>query len=151
VLIFMAFYYTLSGLLADFEVILDIVLIGAGLAAFGATLTLPGMAGIILTIGMAVDGNVLIYERIREELRLGKSPRASVDAGFDRATTTIMDANLTTLIAAVVLFQFGTGPVKGFAVTLSIGVIASMFTAIVVSRLVFDYVLTAWKVKKLSI
>jgi preprotein translocase subunit SecD len=151
VLIFMAFYYKLSGLLADFEVILDIVLIGAGLAAFGATLTLPGMAGIILTIGMAVDGNVLIYERIREELRLGKSPRASVDAGFDRATTTIMDANLTTLIAAVVLFQFGTGPVKGFAVTLSIGVIASMFTAIVVSRLVFDYVLTAWKVKKLSI
>ncbi len=151
VLIFMAFYYKLSGLLADFEVILDIVLIGAGLAAFGATLTLPGMAGIILTIGMAVDNNVLIYERIREELRLGKSPRASVDAGFDRATTTIMDANLTTLIAAVVLFQFGTGPVKGFAVTLSIGVIASMFTAIVVSRLVFDYVLTTWKVKKLSI
>ena len=151
VLIFMAFYYKLSGVLADFEVILDIVLIGAGLAAFGATLTLPGMAGIILTIGMAVDNNVLIYERIREELRLGKSPRASVDAGFDRATTTIMDANLTTLIAAVVLFQFGTGPVKGFAVTLSIGVIASMFTAIVVSRLVFDYVLTAWKVKKLSI
>jgi preprotein translocase subunit SecD len=151
VLIFMAFYYKLSGLLADFEVILDIVLIGAGLAAFGATLTLPGMAGIILTIGMAVDNNVLIYERIREELRLGKSPRASVDAGFDRATTTIMDANLTTLIAAVVLFQFGTGPVKGFAVTLSIGVVASMFTAIVVSRVVFDYVLTTWKVKKLSI
>jgi len=151
VLLFMAFYYKLSGLLADFEVLLDIVLIGAGLAAFGATLTLPGMAGIILTIGMAVDNNVLIYERIREELRLGKSPRASVDAGFDRATTTIMDANLTTLIAAVVLFQFGTGPVKGFAVTLSIGVIASMFTAIVVSRLVFDYVLTTWKVKKLSI
>ena len=151
VLIFMAFYYKLSGLLANFEVILDLVLIGAGLAAFGATLTLPGMAGIILTIGMAVDNNVLIYERIREELRLGKSTRASVDAGFDRATTTIMDANLTTLIAAVVLFQFGTGPVKGFAVTLSIGVIASMFTAIVVSRLVFDYVLTAWKVKKLSI
>jgi preprotein translocase subunit SecD len=151
VLIFMAFYYKLSGLLADFEVLLDIVLVGAGLAAFGATLTLPGMAGIILTIGMAVDNNVLIYERIREEMRLGKSPRASVDSGFDRATTTIMDANLTTLIAAVVLFQFGTGPVKGFAVTLSIGVTASMFTAIVVSRLVFDYVLTAWKVKKLSI
>ncbi len=147
----MAFYYKLSGLLADFEVLLDIVLIGAGLAAFGATLTLPGMAGIILTIGMAVDNNVLIYERIREELRLGKSPRASVDAGFDRATTTIMDANVTTLIAALVLFQFGTGPVKGFAVTLSIGVCASMFTAIVVSRLVFDYVLTTWKVKKLSI
>ncbi|MFO7709368.1 MAG: protein translocase subunit SecD [Desulfobacterales bacterium] len=151
VLIFMGVYYKLAGLLAVFEVLLDIVLIGAGLAAFGATLTLPGMAGIILTIGMAVDNNVLIYERIREELRLGKTPRASTDSGFDRATTTIMDANLTTLIAAVVLFQFGTGPVKGFAVTLSIGVIASMFTAIVVSRLVFDYVLTTRKVRKLSI
>jgi preprotein translocase subunit SecD len=104
-----------------------------------------------LTIGMAVDNNVLIYERIREELRLGKTPRASTDAGFDRATTTIMDANITTLIAALVLFQFGTGPVKGFAVTLSIGVVASMFTAIVVSRLVFDYVLTTRKVRKLSI
>jgi preprotein translocase subunit SecD len=151
VLLFMGIYYKLAGLLAVFEVLLDILLIGAGLAAFGATLTLPGMAGIILTIGMAVDNNVLIYERIREELRLGKTPRASTDAGFDRATTTIMDANITTLIAAVVLFQFGTGPVKGFAVTLSIGVIASMFTAIVVSRLVFDYVLTTRKVRKLSI
>jgi preprotein translocase subunit SecD len=151
VLVFMAFYYKLAGLLAVFEVLLDIVLVGAGLAAFGATLTLPGMAGIILTIGMAVDNNVLIYERIREELRLGKSPRAATDSGFDRATTTIMDANITTLIAALVLFQFGTGPVKGFAVTLSIGVIASMFTAIVVSRLVFDYVLSTRKVRKLSI
>jgi preprotein translocase subunit SecD len=151
VLLFMGFYYKLAGLLAVFEVVLDIVLIGAGLAAFGATLTLPGMAGIILTIGMAVDNNVLIYERIREELRLGKSPRAATDAGFDRSTTTIMDANITTLIAAVVLFQFGTGPVKGFAVTLSIGVVASMFTAIVVSRLVFDYVLTTRKVRQLSI
>jgi preprotein translocase subunit SecD len=109
------------------------------------------MAGIILTIGMAVDNNVLIYERIREELRVGRTPRAAVDAGFDRATTTIMDANVTTLIAAVVLFQFGTGPVKGFAVTLSLGVIASMFTAVVVSRLVFDYVLSTRKVSKISI
>jgi preprotein translocase subunit SecD len=151
VLVFMAVYYKLSGLLADFEVILDILLIGAGLAAFGGTLTLPGMAGIILTIGMAVDNNVLIYERIREELRVGRTPRAAVDAGFDRATTTIMDANVTTLIAALVLFQFGTGPVKGFAVTLSLGVIASMFTAVVVSRLVFDYILSTRKVAKISI
>jgi preprotein translocase subunit SecD len=151
VLLFMIFYYKLSGLLADFEVLLDIVLIGAGLAAFGGTLTLPGMAGMILTIGMAVDNNVLIYERIREELRLGKTPRGAVDAGFDRATTTIMDANLTTLISAVVLFQFGTGAVKGFAVTLSLGVIASMFTAIVVSRLVFDYILDTRKIQRLSI
>jgi len=104
-----------------------------------------------LTIGMAVDNNVLIYERIREELRLGKTPRAAVDSGFDRATTTITDANVTTLIAAVILFQFGTGPVKGFAVTLSIGVVASMFTAIVVSRLVFDYILTTRKVTRISI
>ena len=151
VLVFMAVYYKLSGLLADFEVILDIILIGAGLAAFGGTLTLPGIAGIILTIGMAVDNNVLIYERIREELRLGRTPRAAVDAGFDRATTTITDDNVTTLIAAVILFQFGTGPVKGFAVTLSIGVVASMFTAIVVSRLVFDYILTTRKVTQISI
>jgi preprotein translocase subunit SecD len=151
VLLFMAIYYKLSGLLADFEVVLDLVLIGAGLAAFGGTLTLPGMAGIILTIGMAVDNNVLIYERIREEVRVGRTPRAAVDAGFDRATTTIMDANLTTLIAALILFQFGTGPVKGFAVTLSLGVIASMFTAIVVSRLVFDYILSTRRVTRISI
>jgi len=151
VLIFMAAYYKLSGLLADFEVILNLVLIGAGLAAFGATLTLPGMAGIILTIGMAVDNNVLIYERIREEIRAGKTPRGAVDTGFDRATTTILDANMTTLISAVVLFQFGTGPIKGFAVTLIIGVIASLFTAVVVSRLVFDYILTTRKVTKISI
>jgi len=151
VIIFMAVYYKWSGLLADFEVLLDLLLIGAGLAAFGATLTLPGLAGVILTIGMAVDNNVLIYERIREELRLGKTPRGAVDAGFDRATTTIMDANITTLISAVVLFQFGTGPIKGFAVTLSIGVIASMFTAIVVSRLVFNYFLDVRKIKRVSI
>jgi preprotein translocase subunit SecD len=151
VLIFMAIYYKLSGLLADFEVLLDLLLIGAGLAVFGATLTLPGMAGIILTIGMAVDNNVLIYERIREELRLGKTPRGAVDSGFDRATITIMDANVTTLIAALVLFQFGTGPVKGFAVTLSLGVVASMFTAIVVSRLVFDYILSTRNVETISI
>jgi preprotein translocase subunit SecD len=151
VILFMAVYYKFSGLLADFEVLLDLVIIGAGLAAFGATLTLPGLAGVILTIGMAVDNNVLIYERIREELRLGKTPRGAVDAGFDRATTTIMDANITTLISAVVLFQFGTGPIKGFAVTLSIGVIASMFTAIVVSRLVFNYFLDVRKIKRLSI
>jgi preprotein translocase subunit SecD len=151
VIIFMGIYYKWSGCLANFEVLLDLILIGAGLAAFGATLTLPGLAGVILTIGMAVDNNVLIYERIREELRLGKTPRGAVDAGFDRATTTIMDANVTTLITAVVLFQFGTGPIKGFAVTLSIGLIASMFTAIVVSRLVFNYFLDVRKIKRVSI
>ena len=115
------------------------------------TLTLPGIAGIILTIGMAVDANVLIFERIREELHIGKTPRAAVDAGYNRATLTILDANVTTLIAALVLFQFGTGPIKGFAVALSLGVVASMFTALIVSRLIFEYVLMNKKTQTLSI
>jgi preprotein translocase subunit SecD len=151
VVLFMMIYYKISGLIADVALALNIVLIGAGLAAFQATLTLPGMAGIILTIGMAVDANVIIFERIREEIAVGRTPRAAVAAGFDRATLTILDANVTTLIAAVVLFQFGTGPVKGFAVTLSLGVIASMFTALILSRLVFDFLLQKRKTKSLSI
>jgi preprotein translocase subunit SecD len=151
VLMFMVIYYKGSGLIADFALILNILLIAGGLAAFQATLTLPGIAGIILTIGMAVDANVLIFERIREEMSLGKTPRAAVDAGYDRATLTILDANVTTLIAALVLFQFGTGPVKGFAVTLSLGVISSLFTALILSRLIFDYFLIIRKTKHLSI
>ena len=151
VIVFMIIYYKTAGLIADLALALNIVLIGAGLAGFQATLTLPGIAGIILTIGMAVDANVIIFERIREELTLGRTPRAAVDAGYDRATLTILDANVTTLIAAVVLFQFGTGPVKGFAVTLSLGVIASLFTALILSRLIFDYLLMYRKTKTLSI
>ena len=151
VVLFMIVYYKGAGVIADVALILNIFLIAGGLAGFQATLTLPGIAGIILTIGMAVDANVIIFERIREELALGRTPRAAIDAGFDRATLTILDANVTTLIAAVVLFQFGTGPVKGFAVTLSLGVIASMFTALVLSRMIFDYVLMGRKVKTLSI
>ena len=151
VVLFMIVYYKGAGVIADIALILNIVLIAAGLAAASATLTLPGIAGIILTIGMAVDANVIIFERIREELALGRTPRAAIDAGFDRATLTILDANVTTLIAAIVLFQFGTGPVKGFAVTLSLGVIASMFTALVLSRLIFDTILAGRKVKTLSI
>jgi preprotein translocase subunit SecD len=151
VILFMIAYYKGAGVIADLALILNIVLIAAGLAAASATLTLPGISGIILTIGMAVDANVIIFERIREELALGRTPRAAIDAGFDRATLTILDANVTTLIAAVVLFQFGTGPVKGFAVTLSLGVIASMFTALVLSRLIFDAILAGRKVKTLSI
>lgn len=151
VVVFMVLYYKTAGLIADLALILNILLIGAGLAGFQATLTLPGIAGIILTIGMAVDANVIIFERIREEIALGRTPRASIDAGYDRATLTILDANVTTLIAAVVLFQFGTGPVKGFAVTLSLGVIASMFTALILSRIIFDYILMNRKVKTLSI
>ncbi len=151
VIFFMAVYYKGSGLIADFALIINIVLIAGGLAAFQATLTLPGIAGIILTIGMAVDSNVLIFERIREEMSIGKTPRAAVYAGYERATLTILDANVTTLIAALVLFQFGTGPVKGFAVTLSLGIISSLFTALILGRLVFDYFLVIRKVKTVSI
>ncbi len=151
VILFMIIYYKVSGVIADVALALNIILILAGLAGFQATLTLPGIAGMILTIGMAVDANVLIFERIREELRVGKTPHSAVNAGFDRATLTILDANVTTLIAALVLFQFGTGPVKGFAVTLSLGVISSLFTALFVSRIIFDYLLLSRRVKKLSI
>jgi preprotein translocase subunit SecD len=151
VLVFMLVYYRAAGLLADVALALNIVLIAGGLAGFQATLTLPGIAGIILTIGMAVDANVLIFERIREELRLGKTPRAALDAGYERATLTILDANVTTLIAALVLFQFGTGPVKGFAVTLSLGVLSSLFTALIVARSIFDYFLVHRRVRSLSI
>jgi preprotein translocase subunit SecD len=114
-------------------------------------LTLPGIAGIILTIGMAVDANVLIFERIREELRLGKTPAAAIDAGYGKALLTILDANVTTLIAALVLFQFGTGAIRGFAITLSIGIASSLFTAIYVTRLVFDLALHRFRIKHLSI
>ncbi len=151
VILFMAIYYNLAGIIADFALILNIVFIMAGLALFGATLTLPGIAGIILTIGMAVDANVLIFERIREELRLGKGPIAAIDTGYGRAFVTILDANITTLIAALVLFQFGTGPIRGFAVTLSIGITASMFTAIFITRIIFDYIYAIKGIKKVSI
>jgi len=134
VLIFMAVYYRAFGLVANIALLFNMLLIVAAMSMIGATLTLPGMAGIVLTIGMAVDANVLIFERIREELHLGKTPLAAIDGGYDKALTTIVDANITTLIAAIVLFQFGSGPVKGFAVTLSVGILASMFTAITVTR-----------------
>lgn len=140
VLIFMAVYYLLCGLVADLALILNILIITGALSYFGATLTLPGIAGLVLTIGMAVDANVLIFERIREESRLGKALRAAVHAGYDKALWTILDANVTTLITALILFQFGTGPVRGFATTLSIGILASMFTALVVTRLALDLI-----------
>ena len=151
VICFMIIYYKTGGFIADAALLLNILLIAAGLAGFQATLTLPGIAGIILTIGMAVDANVIIFERIREEQRIGKSPIAAVDAGYKKATLTILDANVTTLIAAVVLFQFGTGPVKGFAVTLSLGVISSLFTALIVTRLIFDSLLANNQTRSLSI
>jgi len=151
VIVFMVIYYKAAGIVADLALVLNIVFVFAVMAGFHATLTLPGIAGIILTVGMAVDANVLIFERIREELRTGKTVRAAIDAGYSRAFTTILDANVTTLITAVVLYSFGTGPIKGFALTLSIGILASMFTAIVVTRLVFDLVTSRYAIKKLSI
>ena len=151
VVLFMAIYYGMSGVIADVALMLNILFIMGGLAFFNATLTLPGIAGIILTIGMSVDANVLIFERIREELRLGKTPRTAIEGGYGKALVTILDANITTLIAALVLFQFGTGPVRGFAVTLSIGIIASLFTAIFVTRIVFDYFYVLRRMKRISI
>jgi len=147
----MVVYYKASGLIANLALFLNIVILAGALGYFAATLTLPGIAGIILTIGMAVDANVLVFERIREEIRIGKTVRAAVDSGFRKALRTILDANITTLIAALVLFQFGTGPVKGFAVTLSIGILASMFTALFVSRFIFDAILSRRQVRRLSI
>ncbi len=138
VIVFMAIYYGLSGLIANAMLIFTMTMVLAGMAAFGATLTLPGIAGIVLTIGMAVDANVLIFERIREEMRRGLTSLAAVNAGFERASLSIIDSNLTTIIATIILYQFGTGPVRGFAVTLSLGILASMFTAIVVSRGIFE-------------
>ncbi len=151
VVVFMAVYYQLSGLVAIAALVLNILYVIAALAGFGATLTLPGIAGLVLTVGMAVDANVLIFERIREELRNQRSLRQSVEMGYDRAFRTILDANLTTLISAVFLFQFGTGPIKGFAVTLSIGLIANMFTAVLFTRMIFDFMLGRGKVERLSI
>jgi len=151
VIVFMVIYYRLSGIIANVALLLNIVIIMAVLAYFHATLTLPGVAGIILTIGMAVDANVLIFERIREELRSGKTIRAAIDSGYGRAFTTILDANVTTLLTALVLYQFGTGPIRGFALTLSIGIVVSMFTAIVVTRIIFDYFTNRYTLKKLSI
>lgn len=150
VMVFMLFYYHVAGVVANIGLAVNALLIVGALAYFGATLTLPGIAGLILTIGMAVDANVLIYERIREELRNGKSLMASIDGGFANATSAIMDSNVTTLIAAGVLLQFGSGPIEGFAITLGIGVCASVFTALVVTRAIFDFMGERKLVKNLT-
>jgi preprotein translocase subunit SecD len=151
VIVFMLFYYRVAGINANLALLLNALILLGAMASLGATLTLPGIAGIILTIGMAVDANVLIFERIREELALGKTIRSAIDLGFSRAFGTIIDANLTTLIAALFLFQFGTGPIKGFAVTLSLGILISMFTAVFTSRTVFETILTRRRNAALSI
>jgi preprotein translocase subunit SecD len=151
VIVFMIIYYRMSGLIADFALMLNIIYLIGVLSAFGATLTLPGIAGIILAIGMAVDSNVLMFERIREEIRIGKTPRAAIDSGYDKAFWTIFDSHVTTLITAVVLFRFGTGPIKGFAVTLGWGVFINLFTALIGTKTVFDFITTKWEIKRLSI
>ncbi len=151
VVLFMAFYYSVFGIIADVVLLLNLVLIVAILGLLGATLTMPGIAGMVLTVGMAVDANVLIFERMREELRNGNSPQASIAAGYDKALSSIIDANVTTLIAAVVLFSFGTGPIKGFAVTLTIGLFASMFTAITCSRAMINWLYGRKRLKTLPV
>ena len=151
VMIFMIIYYKGSGILATLALFLNLIMVIAVLAGLNATLTLPGIAGLILTIGMAVDANVIIFERIREELDLGKTVRAAIESGYERAFITILDANVTTLIAAFVLAWIGSGPIKGFAVTLSAGIICSMFTAIFVTRSVFMFFSERKPLKNLSI
>jgi len=151
VLLFMLVYYKLAGTVADFALIWNILLVLAVLASLQATLTLPGIAGLILTVGMSIDANVIIFERIREELRKGKTPKAAIDSGYDRALTTIIDANVTTLIASLVLYQFGTGPIKGFATVLFWGILISMFTAVFITRTIFNAYVSNRTLTKLSI
>jgi preprotein translocase subunit SecD len=151
VVLFMLVYYKFAGLLADLALVLNILFLVGSLAALGATLTLPGIAGIVLTIGMAVDANVLINERIREELRLGKTARAAIEAGYERALPAILDSNITTFLAGVILFQFGSGPIKGFAVTLCIGLASSVFTAVVGTRVVYDHLLARRAIQTVSV
>jgi preprotein translocase subunit SecD len=151
VVLFMLVYYRGAGLLADMALILNVVFILAALAAFEATVTLPGIAGLVLTLGMAVDANVLINERIREELRLGKTVRAAIEAGYERALPAILDSNITTFISGLILFQFGSGPVKGFAVTLCIGLVTSVFTAVICTRMVYDFRLSRRRLDHISI
>ena len=150
-MVFMALYYKVFGLAADVALVLNVVLIIAMLSLLPTALTLPGIAGIVLTVGMSVDANVLIFERIREELRNGNSPQASIHAGYEKAFSTIADANITTLIAALALFMFGTGPIKGFAVVLSLGIISSMFTAIMVTRAITNLLYGGRKLQKITI
>jgi preprotein translocase subunit SecD len=140
VILFMLIYYRLSGFIANLAMTLNMLFMMAILAGFEASLTLPGIAGLVLTIGMAVDSNIIIYERIREELRLGKSPRTAVDAGFQRAFWTVFDAHVTNFVAGIVLYSYGSGPIRGFAVTLLIGIVTNLLTSVWISHWMFDVV-----------
>jgi preprotein translocase subunit SecD len=151
VIVFMLFYYRGAGVVADAALLLNVLFLLAALAAFGATLTLPGIAGIVLTIAMAVDANLLINERIREELRLGKTARAAIEAGYDRALPAILDSNVTTFLSGLILFQFGSGPVRGFAVTLCIGILTTVFSAVFCTRTIYDYMIQVRKIRTVSV
>src|SRR5262249_23898762 len=147
----MVVYYRLSGVVGVIAMALNMLMLFAALAAFNATLTLPGIAGLALTVGMSVDANIIQFERIREELRSGKTIRAAVDSGFDKAFSAIFDSNVTQMLSAIVLYQYGSGPVRGFATTLGIGVLINVFTAVVVPRLILDYMTRARRIQELSI
>jgi len=151
VILFMIAYYRGAGLVADVALVFNVLFLLAILAGFQAVLTLPGIAGIVLTVGMAVDANVLVNERIREEVRNGKSPRAAVEAGYERALPAILDSNITTFLSGVILFQFGTGPIKGFAVTLCVGILTTVVTAVYLTRIYYDYRMAARKLARISI
>ena len=151
VLLFTIVYYRLSGVYSSIALLANLVMLFGVMSLAGATLTLPGIAGVVLTVGMAIDANVIIFERIREELRQGKTPRAAIATGFSKARWTVLDANITTLITAIILYEFGSGPVKGFAVTLSIGILTSVFAALVITRLLFEVYPGTRNVAKLSI
>jgi preprotein translocase subunit SecD len=151
VVVFMMLYYRLSGVFATVALSINVLMIFAILTLFQATLTLPGLAGIILTLGMAVDANIIVFERIREEIRAGQKPKAAVQAGYDNAMSAIIDSNVTTFLAGIVLYQFGTGPVRGFAVTLMIGIVTTLFTALFVTKTIQNWNVLVRRVEKLSI
>jgi preprotein translocase subunit SecD len=147
----MMIFYRLQGVIANIALGLNMLFIMGFLSSFGVTLTLPGIAGLVLTMGMAMDGNIITFERIKEELRVGKSPLAAIDAGYERSLWTVLDSNITTLLTALILFWFGTGPIKGFAVTLSVGIIFTIFSNVIVARVIADLIYGGKKVEALSI
>jgi preprotein translocase subunit SecD len=151
VFLFMTIFYRLQGVIADVALAFNMFFIIGFLSAFGVTLTLPGIAGLVLTLGMAVDGNILIFERIKEELRAGKSPIAAIDAGYERSLWTVIDTHVTTLLTGIILFWFGTGPIKGFAVTLCIGIVSTLFSNVIVARVITDLIYGERKVEAISI
>jgi preprotein translocase subunit SecD len=151
VVVFMLVYYRGGGAIADAALVFNVLFLLGVFAAFGFTLSLPGIAGVVLTIGMAVDANVLILERVREELRLGKTPRAAISAGYERAWSAILDSNATTFLSGLILFNFGSGPVRGFAVTLCLGILTSLFTGVFGTRTVYDLITSRWRLATVSV